>query len=235
MEDFTTVAFLIALLQIIIIDLVVSGDNAMVIALASRRLPEEQRRKAILWGTFGAVALRIIMTVIAVYLLKVPFLQAIGGVFLLWVAVKLLVDNAGDEELNIKEGKTFGQAIRTIIMADLVLSMDNIFAVAGAADGHIWLVLIGLAISIPVIIWGSGVILKMINRFPVLIYVGAGVLGWTAGSMMVHDKLIAPYVDNVVLEYAVPVALTAGVIGVGKWLTTRKIKLEQQESQALEA
>jgi len=232
MEDFTTVGFLVALLQIIIIDLVVSGDNAMVIALASRRLPDEQRKKAILWGTFGAVALRIIMTVVAVYLLKVPFLQAVGGLFLLWVAVKLLVDNAGDEELNIKEGKTFGQAIRTIIMADLILSMDNIFAVAGAADGHIWLVLIGLAISIPVIIWGSSVILQLINRFPVLVYVGAGVLGWTSGSMIAHDKLIAPYMDSAVLDYTVRIVLTIGVIGVGKWLTTRKSKQEQQQSQA---
>lgn len=226
--------FLIGLVSIIIIDLVVSGDNAMVIALASRRLPDEQRRKAILWGTFGAVALRVFMTVIAVYLLKVPFLQAIGGLFLIWVAVKLLVDNAGDEELNIKEGNTFGQAIRTIIMADLILSMDNIFAVAGAADGHIWLVLIGLAISIPVIIWGSGIILNLINRYPALIYIGAGVLGWTAGSMMVHDKMIAPYVDNAVLEYGVPALLTAGVIGGGKWLLSRKSK-QNQQTQALEA
>ena len=213
--------FLIGLVSIIIIDLVVSGDNAMVIALASRRLPEEQRRKAILWGTFGAVGLRVLLTVIAVYLLKVPFLQAVGGLFLLYVAVKLLIDNSEDEA-NIKEAATFGQAIRTIIVADVVLSMDNVFAVAAAGQGHLVLVLIGLAISIPIIVWGSGVILKLITRFPILIYIGAGVLGWTAGQMLVHDKLVAQYIEFAVLNWLVPVITTVGVVGIGWWYAQRQ-------------
>lgn len=212
--------FLIGLVSIIIIDLVVSGDNAMVIALASRRLPADQRRKAILWGTFGAVGLRIVLTVLAVYLLEIPFLQAVGGLFLLYVAIKLLVDNS-DEEANIKEATTFSQAIRTIIIADLVLSMDNIFAVAAAGKGHIVLVLIGLAISIPIIVWGSSVILKLITRFPILIYIGAGVLGWTAGRMLIEDKLVARYIEFAMLHWLVPVITTVAVVGIGWWYAQR--------------
>jgi YjbE family integral membrane protein len=219
--------YVFSLFSIIIIDLVVSGDNAMVIALASRRLPEEQKKKAILWGTAGAVALRVILTVAAVKLLQVPLLQAIGGLFLIWVAVKLLVDNAEDEA-NIKEGRTFGEAIRTIILADLVLSMDNIFAVAAAGKEHVSLVLIGLAISIPIIIWGSQVILKLINRFPILIYIGAGVLGWTAGSMLIEDRLISNFVHSKVLDWAVPTVVTIAVVVLGKWLGNRRAKQEVQ-------
>ena len=213
--------YLIGLVSIIIIDLVVSGDNAMVIALASRRLPEGQRRKAILWGTFGAVAIRVILTVVAVYLLKIPFLQAVGGLFLLYVAVKLLIDNS-DDEANIKEAVTFGQAIRTIIVADVVLSMDNIFAVAAAGQGHLVLVLIGLAISIPIIVWGSGLILKLITRFPILINIGSGVLGWTAGKMLVQDKLVSQYFAFAMLHWLVPVITTVGVVGIGWWYTQRQ-------------
>jgi YjbE family integral membrane protein len=218
--------YLFALFSIIIIDLVVSGDNAMVIALASRRLPDDQRKKAILWGTLGAVGIRVALTVVAVYLLMIPFLQAIGGLFLLWVAFKLLVDNAEGEEANIKEGKTFGQAIRTIIMADLILSLDNIFAVAAAGQGHITLVLIGLAISIPIIVWGSTIILKLINRFPILIYIGAGVLGWTAGHMLVADKLIAPLIGIDALNWIVPTITTIGVVLIGKYFADRSQKQE---------
>lgn len=217
------IEYLWALLSIIVIDIVVSGDNAMVIALASRRLPEKQKKQAILWGMFGAVGLRIVLTLVAVYLMKVPLLQAIGAVFLLWVAFKLLVDNT-DDELNVKEGSTFGQAIRTIILADLILSMDNIFAVAGAGREHVELIFVGLAISIPIIIWGSTLILKLITKYPILIYVGAGVLGWTAGSMLIHDRLIDPLITIAALDYLIPVATTALVIGLGKWYSKRRSK-----------
>lgn len=213
--------FLIGLASIIIIDLVVSGDNAMVIALASRNLPEHQRKKAILWGTFGAILIRIVLTVVAVYLLKVPLLQAIGGVFLIWVAVKLLVDNAGHEEGHIKSHATFGKAIRTIIFADVVLSLDNIFAVAAAGEGHLVLVLIGLAISIPILVWGSSLILKWINRFPILIYIGSGVLGWTAGKMLVSDQIVDKLLTNAVLDWVIPLGITVGVILLGKWWSGR--------------
>ncbi|PWK05393.1 TerC family protein [Tumebacillus permanentifrigoris] len=213
--------FLIGLVSIIIIDLVVSGDNAMVIALASRNLPDEQRKKAILWGTLGAVGLRIVLTVLAVYLLQVPLLKAIGGVFLIWVAIKLLVDNTSDDEASIQSPASFGKAIRTIILADLVLSLDNIFAVAAAGEGHIVLVLIGLAISIPIIVWGSTVILKLINRFPILIYAGAAVLGWTAGKMLVSDKVIDDFLTHDVYDWIVPLVVTLAVVGLGKWLSGR--------------
>ena len=213
--------FLFGLVSIIIIDLVVSGDNAMVIALASRRLPEDQRKKAIFWGTFGAVGLRIVLTIAAVYLLKIPFLQAMGGLFLIYVAVKLLIDNA-EEEANIREGATFGQAIRTIIIADLILSMDNIFAVAAAGQGHLLLVIVGLAVSIPIIIWGSGIILKLMTRFPILIYAGAGVLGWTAGSMLVGDKLLDRVLTAEFLDWFVPLLTTVIVVGYGKWHASRQ-------------
>ncbi|MFD2172104.1 TerC family protein [Tumebacillus lipolyticus] len=205
-----------ALFSIIIIDLVVSGDNAMVIALASRRLPEQQRKRAIYWGTVGAIGLRVSLTVVAVYLLRVPLLQAIGGAFLLWVAIKLLVDNS-QAETPVKEGTTFGAAIRTIILADLILSLDNIFAVAAAGKGHLSLVLIGLGISIPIIIWGSQAILKLVNRYPILIYVGASVLGWTAGKMLVEDKWLAPLFDVAFLEYLIPVFTTLSVVLIGRW------------------
>ncbi|MBL0389281.1 TerC family protein [Tumebacillus sp. ITR2] len=220
--------FLIGLFSIIIIDLVVSGDNAMVIALASRNLPDEQRKKAILWGTVGAVAVRIILTVVAVYLLEIPFLQAVGGIFLIYVAVKLLVDNVGEEEAHIKSHASFGKAIRTIIMADLVLSLDNIFAVAAAGKGHIALVLIGLAISIPIIVWGSTVILKLMNRFPLLIYVGAGVLGWTAGTMLISDKVVDEFVNIAVLDWVVPLVVTVAVIVLGKMLSGREKQVKSQ-------
>jgi YjbE family integral membrane protein len=212
--------FIIGLVSIIIIDLVVSGDNAMVIALASRKLPEEQRKKAILFGTLGAVCIRIVLTVVAVYLLKIPFLQAAGGLFLLWVAVKLIVDD-NDNSAHVKQSTTFTQAIFTIIFADLVLSIDNIFAVAAAGKGHIVLVLIGLAISIPIIVWGSTMILKLMNRFPFLIYIGAAVLGWTAGTMLIEDKMVSKYLTLDMLDWLIPVATTVAVLLLGRWFQNR--------------
>jgi YjbE family integral membrane protein len=220
--------WMFGLFSVILIDLVVSGDNAMVIALASRRLPEVQRKKAVLWGTVGAVALRVTLTVLAVYLLRVPFLQLLGGVFLLWVAIKLLVDNS-DEAANVKEGTTFWEAIRTIIVADLVLSLDNVLAVAGAGKEHVELVLIGLAISIPIIVWGSGLILKMINKFPILVYVGAGVLGWTAGSMLISDKSVRGWVDHAAMEFF-PIVTTLLVVGIGKWYSDRQKRLTAEQT-----
>ncbi|WP_157729633.1 TerC family protein [Tumebacillus algifaecis] len=218
-----------ALISIIIIDLVVSGDNAMVIALASRRLPDVQRKRAIFYGTLGAVGLRVALTVVAVYLLRVPLLQAVGGVFLLWVAIKLLIDNS-EQEAMVKEGATFGAAIRTIIVADLVLSLDNIFAVAAAGKEHLSLVLIGLAISIPIIVWGSTVILKLVNRFPLLIYIGAGVLGWTGGNMLTDDQLLAPIFDQRVLQVLIPALTALLVISIGKWWTSRHKQVEAEAS-----
>ncbi len=173
--------FLTSVLMIVGIDVVLGGDNAIVIALASRNLPESKRNKAILIGTLLAIVLRIVLTILAVYLLDIPFLQLIGGVLLTLIAVNLLTDNSND--LSSIQGKTtLFQAVRTIVFADLVMGFDNVIAIAGAAHGRFSLVIIGLLISIPIIIWGSKLILMLMERFPFLIYCGAAILAYTAGK-----------------------------------------------------
>ncbi|MTH53239.1 YjbE family putative metal transport protein [Bacillus mangrovi] len=178
--------FLISLLMIIGIDLVLGGDNAIVIAMASRRLPEKQRQKAIILGTLLAIALRTALTTVAVYLMAIPYLQLAGGIFLLYIAFNLM---AGKEEEHdqIKSHTSLWKAVQTIVAADVLMGLDNVIAVAGAANGHTLLVVIGLFISIPVIIWGSKFVLQLIDRFPYLIYVGGGMLAYTAGKMISHE------------------------------------------------
>jgi YjbE family integral membrane protein len=210
-----------AILTIIAIDLVLSGDNAVVIGMAARRLPAHQRRKAIVWGGAGAIVLRIIFTIMAALLLNVPLLQAIGGVLLLWIAVKLLrpVD---DVHTNIKEADTMSQAIRTIILADAVMSLDNMIAVGGAAHGHLWLLLFGLALSIPILLLGSNLISHLIGRFPWLNYVGSAILVYTAMEMVFRDEFLHDYVDlGMLVEYAIIVAIVAGVTLLGVWMNRR--------------
>jgi YjbE family integral membrane protein len=193
-----------SLLLIIGIDVVLGGDNAIVIALACRNLPERQRNKAILLGTMLAVLLRISLTIIAVYLLKIPFLQFVGGCFLLLIAYKLLTDNE-DESSKIKGGVSLLTAIKTIVLADLVMGLDNVIAVAGAAHGRLYLVIFGLVFSIPIIIWGSKLILFVMERFPVFIYAGAGILAYTAGKMIIHeDKLLYLYQEHQLIANAFP-------------------------------
>jgi YjbE family integral membrane protein len=188
-----------ALLAIIIIDLVLAGDNAIVIALVARGLPEQLRRKTIVWGTAGAVAVRVVMTLAVVWLLRVPGLQLIGGMFLVWVALKLLAP-AHDEHAGPKHGTAnrtgLWSAIRTIIVADAVMGIDNVLGVAGAAHGDFVLVLIGLIISIPIMVSGSTLILKMVDRFPIIIYLGAAVLAFTAAKMMTSEALLDTYLDD---------------------------------------
>ena len=187
--------FLTSVLMIVGIDVVLGGDNAIVIALASRNLPESKRNKAILIGTLLAIVLRIILTILAVYLLDIPFLQLIGGVLLTLIAVNLLTDNSND--LSSIQGKTtLFQAVRTIVFADLVMGFDNVIAIAGAAHGRFLLVIIGLLISIPIIIWGSKLILILMERFPLLIYCGAAILAYTAGKMVTHEDRLATFFHN---------------------------------------
>lgn len=211
--------FWTSLLTIIMIDLVLAGDNAVVIALASRKLPLEQRNKAILWGTLGAVIIRILMTLAAVWLLKIPLLQAIGGLLLVYVAIKLL-KNEGEEE-DVKAGTSLLQAIQTIIVADIIMGVDNVLAIAGAAHGNMILVVLGLAISVPIVVWGSKWITAWMNRFPIIIYIGAGILAYTAGSMMVHDKIIQENIISMAtwLTWAVPVLTIAIVLLAGRLLS----------------
>jgi YjbE family integral membrane protein len=221
--------FLSALLAIIVIDLVLAGDNAIVIALAARTLPKELQKRAIVWGTMGAIAIRMVMTLVVVWLLGIPGLRSIGGLLLVWIAFKLLADEDSQESLEVTEetsppGQTsLAGAVRTIVIADAVMGLDNVLGVAGAAKGSFLLVILGLAISIPIMIWGSTLILRWVERFPVIIYVGAGVLAWTAASMISHEPVVEDFVaDRAWLRYVLYGTLLVGILGTGYWLRTRR-------------
>jgi YjbE family integral membrane protein len=177
-----------ALVSIILFDLILSGDNAVVIGMAARRLSPENRRKAIIWGGAGAVGLRIMFTAMAALLLDIPYIQAVGGVLLLYVAYKLLKPH--DEHANVHEAGSLREAIQTIVLADVVMSLDNILAVGAASDGHIWLLLFGLLLSIPILLLGSGLVARLLTNFPILVYVGAAILIWTAVEMLLEDPII---------------------------------------------
>jgi YjbE family integral membrane protein len=221
--NFTDPTFWIALVQIIGVNIVLSGDNAVVIALAARGLPAEQQKRAITWGSAAAVVMRIVLTIVAVELLRLPYLKLVGAGLLLWIAVQLLMPEEGDGG----QGATvssLGAAIKTILLADLVMSLDNVIAVAAAAKGDITLLIIGLAISIPLVVFASRVLLTLMGRFPVIITIGAGLLGWVAGDMAVTDPVDKPWVDleAAFLHWGAPLACAIGVVVVGKWLAARK-------------
>jgi YjbE family integral membrane protein len=214
-------------MQIIIVNIVLSGDNAVVIALACRNLNPDLQKKAVFWGSFGAIALRIILTFIAIWLLKIPLVQVVGGLLLIWIAVKLL--KGEDEDSHIGSGSNMMEALKTIIFADLIMSLDNVIAVAGAANGNLLLVIIGLAISIPLIIWGSQLLMKLMSRFPIIVLLGAALLGYTAGEMIVGDKLVGGFIEETMpaLHIILPVALALVVIAVGNYL---KRKAEKEKA-----
>ncbi|MDQ0059375.1 TerC family protein [Paenibacillus harenae] len=175
-------------LQIVLINVLLSGDNAIVIAMASGQLPPHQRKRAIWWGTLAAVGLRILITLVAIKLLQIPFLQAAGALLLLYIAVKLLADAGnGHEGQAVKKAGTLGQAIWTIVAADFIMSLDNVLAIAAVADGDLILILLGIAISIPMIIWGSQMLGALLQKLPALSYIGAALLGYAAGDMLMHD------------------------------------------------
>lgn len=227
MLDFFTGELFTILLSIILIDLVLAGDNAIVIGLAARSLPKDQQKKAIIWGTFGAIAIRATATVFVVWLLKIPGLLLVGGFILIWIAYQLLVKEEGSG--NVKSSSTLFGAIKTIIIADVMMGLDNVLAIAGAAHGHFILVIIGLLISVPLVVWGSQIILKWMERFPVLIYVGAGVLAMTAGKMIVDEKYIHPYFDgNPILKWTFISIVVAAVLILGK---IKKSKQAQVSSE----
>jgi YjbE family integral membrane protein len=193
--EIMSIEFLQALLAIIAIDLVLAGDNAIVIGLAARNLPPDLQKKAIFWGAIGAVAVRAVLTMAVVWLLKIPGFLLVGGVALIWIAYQLVADD-GDGEHDIKSGTTFRQAIQTIVIADAIMGVDNVLAVAGAAHGSFLLVVIGLLVSIPIVMWGSTLILKWVERFPMIIVGGAGILGWTAAKMILSEPFIKPFFDE---------------------------------------
>ncbi|MEB3285420.1 MAG: TerC family protein [Candidatus Sericytochromatia bacterium] len=211
-----------AVLKIIVIDLVLSGDNAVVIAMAVRRLPPRIARRAAIIGAAGAVILRILFAALAAFLLVVPYLQAVGGLMLFWIAYKLLIEDGDDQE--IEEVQGFWQAVRVIVWADLVMSLDNILAVGGAAHGNLVLLVFGLALSIPIVLFGSQILTGLLHRWPALAYAGAGVLAWTAGEMLLHDAKVSPWVAGVPgLERVALVSTTCLVLLAG-YLMKRKLK-----------
>lgn len=211
-----------ALIAIIIIDLVLSGDNAVIIGMAARQLSPENRRRAILIGGAGAVGLRIIFTAMAALLLGIPLLQAAGGLLLLWIAYKLVTQKDHDE--HVSEAGSLSQAIRTIILADVVMSLDNILAVGGAAHGNLWLLLFGLTLSIPIILFGSGLVATMLNRYPFLIYVGVIVLIHTAIRMVLEDDIVHDRFQlNVFTHYGLILALSVAMVAIGMRLRRQQI------------
>jgi len=227
MEFLNTADFWIGLMKIVWINIILSGDNAVVIALAARSLPPEQQRKAIMFGSGAAVVLRIVLTVVAAKLLELSFLQVIGGVLLLWIGYQLL--SGGEEgEGDSKGTGTMMAAIRTILIADLVMSLDNVIAVAATAQGNMVLLILGLAISIPLVIFGSTLMIKLMERFPVIITLGAALIGWVGGETVVNDNLLHGYtMAHPWLHYAAAAAGAVLVVGLGKLSQARAASKHQ--------
>lgn len=222
--EIVSMQFFMALGSIILLDILLGGDNAVVIAMAANKLPANLRRKAILIGTGGAVVIRLVMTLIAVWLLTIPFLQALGGLILLPIAVKLLVP--AEQEENVTASDSLMGAIKTIIIADAAMGVDNVLAIAGASHGSFLLVACGFLISIPIIVGGSTVIGKLMDRFPVILYAGAGLLGWTAGSMIGHDKILGTLLQQIAGSWApmtLQILLAAAVIAIGLWMSRKRV------------
>jgi len=229
LNEMQTTVFWVGLWQIILVNIVLSGDNAVVIALAARSLPPHQQSKAVMWGAGAAVAMRIVLTIIAVELLRWPWLKLIGAVLLLWIAVKLLLPEEGGSE-GVDSSDNLWAAIKTILIADLVMSLDNVIGVAAAAKGSITLLVLGLAISIPLVIFGATMLMKLMTRWPIIITIGAGLLGWVAGDMAATDPVVRNWVDaNAAwLHWAAPAAGAAIVVALGKWLAARAEAQQQK-------
>ena len=236
MQMFTTPEFWVAVGQIIMIDILLGGDNAVVIALACRKLPPKQRTQGILWGTAGAIVLRIVLIFFALQLLAIPFLKIIGAVLLVWIGVKLLLPEHEEGHSNIDGSDKLWGAVKTVIIADLVMSVDNVIAIAGAAeatggDHSMVLVIFGVLVSIPIIVWGSQMVIKLMDRYPLIITVGGMLLGWIAGTMLVTDPALVkpevmPQLPKIIVadwvRYTAGVAGALLVLGLGKWLALRQ-------------
>jgi YjbE family integral membrane protein len=227
LEQFFSPAFLLAVGQVILIDILLGGDNAVVIALACRKLPESLRTRGILWGTLGAIVLRVVLIFFALTLLQIPYLKLVGAILLVWIGIKLLVPDDEDGHLDLDGGERLWTAVKTVIVADLVMSIDNVIAIAGAAENlggehKMTLVIFGLLVSIPVIVAGSQMVIKLMDRFPFVITLGGMLLGWIAGSMAISDPAIASQVSNSeMLHYTCSVAGALLVLTLGKILARR--------------
>jgi YjbE family integral membrane protein len=217
-----TSEFLSALAAIVLIDLVLAGDNAIVIALAARNLPKLQQKRAVIWGTVGAIVVRSSLTVAVLWLLAVPGLMLAGGVLLAWIGYRLLVDDDAGHGQEVAPAASFWSAMRTIVIADTVMGLDNVLAVAGAAGGSMLLVVLGLLISIPIVVWGSTLILKWIERFPSILYVGGAVLAWTAAKMIATEPFVAEVLESRPTRSALLyIGIIGGVLGLA-WLRNRR-------------
>jgi len=217
-----------AVFQIILIDILLGGDNAVVIALACRNLQPKQRMQGILWGTAGAIILRVALIAFALTLLDIPFLKIVGALLLVWIGIKLLIPE-DDEHGNINGGATIFAAVKTILVADFVMSLDNVIAIAGAAqsahaDHQIGLVVFGLVVSVPIIIWGSTLVLKLIDRFPLVVTLGAALLGWIAGGMLVTDVFVTERLGEIspMVKLAAEAAGALLIVLAGRWIAQRK-------------
>jgi YjbE family integral membrane protein len=242
MEQLLSPEFLLAVGQIILIDILLGGDNAVVIALACRKLPEAQRRAGILWGTAGAIILRVVLIFFAITLLKIPFLKVVGALLLLWIGIKLLTpEDDGDHDIQASD--KLWAAVKTVIVADFVMSLDNVIAIAGAAenvggDHQMPLVIFGLLVSIPIIVWGSQLVIKLMDRFPIIITLGGMLLGWIAGTMAVSDPAVMPYLGgaagaaepSAMIRYAAGIGGALLVLLVGKSMAGRKPVAEADAS-----
>ena len=230
MEEFLTAHFWVAVGQIILIDILLGGDNAVVIALACRQLPESQRLKGILWGTAGAILLRVALIAFAISLLKVPFLKIAGAALLIWIGVKLITPHDEDAHGNIQASDKLWSAVKTVIVADLVMSIDNVIAIAGAAQNageqhQMALVIFGLVVSIPIIVWGSQIVLKLMDRFPVIILLGGMLLGWIAGGMFQTDPMLKDLIPQEQFwHYALGAAGALLVLAIGQALKAQRAR-----------
>ena len=234
--------FWLAVGQIIMIDILLGGDNAVVIALACRRLPPRQRLLGILWGTGGAIVLRVVLIFFALTLLTIPYLKLIGALLLIWIGIKLLLPEDDDKHGNLEGSERLWAAVKTVILADFVMSLDNVIAIAGAAEGaggehKMTLVIFGLVVSIPIIVWGSQLVVKMMDRFPIVITLGGMLLGWIAGGMAVTDPALLPIVTSgqgvvKVPQQTVYISSIVGsllVLAMGRWLVSRKAQKKAEE------
>mgnify|MGYP000980002087 FL=1 len=230
MEEFLTAHFWVAVGQIILIDILLGGDNAVVIALACRQLPENQRLKGVIWGTVGAILLRMALIAFAITLLQVPFLKIAGAALLIWIGVKLITPHDEDAHGNIQASDKLWSAVKTVIVADLVMSIDNVIAIAGAAQNageqhQMALVILGLVVSIPIIVWGSQIVLKLMDRFPVIILLGGMLLGWIAGGMFQTDPMLKDLIpQEQSWHYALGAAGALLVLAIGQALKARRAR-----------
>jgi YjbE family integral membrane protein len=225
------IELLSSLLEIIGVNIVLSGDNAVVIALASRTLPRDQRRMAIVLGSAGAILMRVVLTVVAAELLQLPWLRLAGALLLLWIGVRMLLDSGGEHDTEAAKASGLWAAIRTILVADVVMSLDNVLGVAAAAHGQLSLLIVGLVISIPLIVFGSALILRIMDRFPLLVTLGAGLIGYVAGEMLVDEPVLEAWLPagEPLVRYGVPVASALVVVLAGHLIAARGARSRGQQ------